>query len=67
MKLLLNLKKIYNNRNNNDTKLFYCNRIDKPIKNKFIKDEYCNIENDYYYLIKWIKVICDVLILIFLD
>lgn len=28
--------------NNNDSELFYCNRVDMPIKNTYIKDESCN-------------------------
>ena len=30
---------------NNESQLFYCNRFDMPIKNEFIKDEFCNKKN----------------------
>jgi hypothetical protein len=30
---------------NNESQLFYCNRFDMPIKNAFIKDEFCNKKN----------------------
>jgi len=35
---------LYNN--NNVSELFYCNRIDLPKKNQYIKDEYCNNVKD---------------------
>ena len=50
--IISKFKKIYNNKNNNGTNFFYCSRIDVPEKNTFIKDEYCDMENDYNYLIK---------------
>ena len=48
---------IYDNDNN---KLFYCNRFDKPIKNAYIKDEFCNKKNFsilFYILFLIIQVI----------
>ena len=30
---------------NNTSEFFYCNRFDKPIKNAYIKDEFCNKKN----------------------
>ena len=62
--IISKFKKIYNNKNNNDTNIFYCCRIDAPEKNKFIKDEYCNKENKYNNLIRWIKIIGEFLIII---
>ena len=62
--IISKFKKIYNKSNYHDTNLFYCSRIDVPEKNKFIKDEYCNIENDYNNLINWIKIIGQTLIII---
>ena len=33
--------------NHNDSELFYCNRFDLPLKNAYIKDEYCNNKKDF--------------------
>ena len=32
---------------NYDSELFYCNRFDLPIKNTYIKDEYCSNKKDF--------------------
>ena len=45
---------------NNESQLFYCNRFDMPIKNAFIKDEYCkkkNFRNLFYILFLTIQEI----------
>jgi len=40
---------VFGNKDKNESKLFYCSRIDEPKKNEYIKDEYCNKEKKFYY------------------
>ena len=43
--------------------LYYCGRIDKPEKDNYIKDEYCNKELNIPYLISYLYGIINLLIL----
>ena len=46
---------VYENKDKNESNLFYCSRIDEPKKDEYIKDEYCNKEKNFYYsIIKWL-------------
>ena len=55
---------IYECKDNNDTNLFYCSRIDEPKKNEYIKDEYCNKEKKFYYsLIEFLLFLTHILLL----
>lgn len=48
---------VYGKKNKNDSSLFYCSRIDVPIKDECIKDEYCNKENNYNSLLSFLPII----------
>ena len=55
---------VYNNKDKNESNLFYCSRIDEPKKNEYIKDEYCNKEKDFYYsLIEFLLFLTHILLL----
>ena len=41
---IIRFNKIYKHKDKNDSDLFYCSRIDKPEKDEYIKEKYCNIE-----------------------
>ena len=41
---IIKFNKIYKHKDKNDSDLFYCSRIDKPEKDEYIKEKYCNIE-----------------------
>ena len=54
--------KVFGNHDNDEDDLFYCSRIDEPKKNEYIKDEYCNKENNFYYtIIKWLFLLYDLI------
>ena len=60
-KIIYKFNEIYDNKERNDTSLFYCSRIDIPEKNEYINEEYCNMENNYKSLIPWIDFLFDML------
>ena len=53
----------YLNQERKDNMLYYCGRIDKPEKDNYIKDEYCNKELNIPYLISYLYGIINLLIL----
>ena len=57
---------LFDNKDKNETKLFYCSRIDKPAKDEYIKDEYCNIKDINFTLANLFLTILD-LFMIFED
>ena len=56
-------KKYNNNKDANDSKLYYCSRIDKPEKNEYIKDEYeyCNMKNSFSDITSLLLILIDFL------
>ena len=52
--------------NNKDNKLFYCNRIDQPKKNDYIKEEYCNKEINIPNIFSWLHILTYIMSLIHL-
>jgi hypothetical protein len=50
---------------NNNSELFYCNRVDLPTKNADIKDEYCNNKKDFSTLFYILFLIVEILRLFF--
>jgi len=50
---------------NNDSQLFYCNRIDLPIKDAYIKDEYCNNKRNLVLPFSKVLLITNILSLFF--
>ena len=60
--IIKKFNKVFENRDNK-TDFFYCSRTDEPKKNEYIKDEYCNKENNnfYYSLIQWLFFLYDLI------
>ncbi len=52
--IIIKFKKIYNDKNKNDSDLFYCSRIDKPEKDEYIKEKFCNMENNLPSIINYL-------------
>ena len=50
---------VFNNEENDMNELFYCSRIDEPKKDEYIKDEYCNEENDSYSSVQLLVIVFD--------
>ena len=50
---------------NNDSELFYCNRFDLPTKNSYIKDKYCNNNNNLSSYLDILFMIFQILSLFF--
>ena len=52
--IIIKFNKIYNDKNKNDSDLFYCSRIDKPEKDEYIKEKFCNMENNLPSIINYL-------------
>ena len=56
--IIKKFNKVFENRDNK-TDFFYCSRTDEPKKNEYIKDEYCNEENDSYSSVQLLVIVFD--------
>ena len=51
---------IYECKDNNDTNLFYCSRIDKPEKDIYIKEKFCNQEKKVPFFVDLFVYLLDI-------
>ena len=54
MKLLKNSIKYVIIKKKNESNLFYCSIIEKPKKDEYIEEKYCNVESKFPSIIFWI-------------
>jgi len=52
---------VYNNKDKNESNLFYCSRIDEPKKDDYIKEEVCSNENKFKSIIEYLLLLIDII------
>ena len=52
---------LYENKDKNESNLFYCSRIDEPKKDDYIKEEVCSNENKFKSIIEYLLLLIDII------